>query len=203
MKDEFERFQKHAQDRFKNHKATLVYQNDDFTIIDWRNADGSSDYFISFIVDKRRGSLHVDGDLGSSIATWYNRITVSDLKSYIYNDIGYYMSKFQCASDDYCYEEEEAVFDDLVELLEREAVDSFIEMSDDYDDFDEFKKDVIDEIGNSIYDNQFIPTEKLYKIATDIYEDAWEGLTDCGKEISGRVYLWSIGFYMACEQLGM
>lgn len=202
MKDEFERYLKHAHEHFKDHKATLLHDSDDFTIIDWRNADGRGDYFINFIVDKRRGSLHVDGDLGSSVATWHNPLKISDLKSYIYNNIGYYMSKFQCASNDYCYEEED-VFNDLVELLERESVDSFIELSDDYDDFEEFKEAVMNEIGNSIHDNMFIPTEKLYEIATDIYEDAWEGLTDCGKAISGRVYLWAIGFNIACEQLGI
>ena len=73
MKTEWDKWFKHAQEHFKNHKAKLVFDNENFTVIDWRNADGRSDYYINFMIDKRRGSLHVDGDLGSSIATWYNR----------------------------------------------------------------------------------------------------------------------------------
>ena len=199
-KDEWKRWHEHAEHHFKDHKAKLVFDNEDFTVIDWRNKDGRGDYYINFFVDKRRGSLHIDGDLGSSIATWYNRLKISDIKSYIYNDVGYYMKKFQCTSDDYVYDEDE-VFEDLVEMLDREAIDEYIETSDDFDDFDEFKDDVIDEICNSMRGRRFIPTDRLYEIATDIYQDAWEGLSSCGKSIDGRVYLWAIGFYMAVTQL--
>ena len=199
-RDEWKYWLDNAERHFKDHKAKLVVDTEDFTVIDWRNANGSSEYYMSFFIDKRRGSLHIDGDLGSSIATWHNRLKIRDLKSYIYNDIGYYMEKFQCTSDDYIYDEDE-VFEDLVELLEREAIDDYIENSDEFDDFDEFKDDIIDEIRNSIRGRLFIPSERLYEIATDIYPDAWEGLSSCGKSVDGRVYLWAIGFNMAVTQL--
>jgi hypothetical protein len=192
---------KNAQERFKNHKAKLVADTEDFTIIDWRNADGRSDYYVNFFVDKRRGSLHVDGDLGSSIATWYNRLKVSDLKSYIYNDVGYYMGKFQCTSDDYIYDEDD-VFEELVGYLEKDNIEEYIETSGDFDDYDDFEETVRSEIANSIHDRRtFIPTERLYEIVTDIDDGAWEYISSCGKRVDGRVYLWAIGFYMAVEQL--
>jgi len=199
-REEWNRCLEHAERHFKDHKAKLVADTEDYTIIDWRNADGRSDYFINFFVDKRRGSLHVDGDLGSSIATWYNRLTLSDLKSYIYRDVGYYMGKFQCTSDDYVYDEDE-VFEDLVEMLDRDAIDKYIETSFDFDDFEDFKDVVMDEIGNSMRGRLFIPTDRLYEIATDIYQDAWEVLSSCGRSVDCRVYLWAIGFYMAVTQL--
>ncbi|MBP5581804.1 MAG: hypothetical protein J6X85_08495 [Ruminococcus sp.] len=199
-KNEWERWHEHAKNHFKEHKAKFVFDNEDFTVIDWRNKDGRSDYYINFFVDKRRGSLHIDGDLGSSIATWYNRLTIRDLKSYIYHDVGYYMKKFQCTSDKYVYDEDE-VFEDLVEMLDRESIDEYIETSAEFDNFDEFKDDVIDEICNSMRGRLFIPNDRLYEIATDIYPDAWEGLSSCGRAIDGRVYLWAIGFYMAVTQL--
>lgn len=46
---------------FATHKATLIQNTDRFLIIDWRRADGSGDYYVNYIVDKKRGSLIVSG----------------------------------------------------------------------------------------------------------------------------------------------
>lgn len=200
MSNEWEKYREIAEERFKNHKASLVVDNERITIIDWRNEDGSSDYYVSFIVDKMRGSLHIDGDLGSCIATWYNPLKIKDLASYIYHDIGYFMGKFQCTSDDYSYDDDD-VFDDLMDELDRESVEEYVERSDDYEDWSEFEEAVRDEICESMRGRLFVPTDELNKIATDIFPDAWEFLSDCGQRIDGRVYLWAIGFNMACRQL--
>ena len=200
MKAEWDKWFKHAQEHFKNHKAKLVFDNENFTVIDWRNADGRSDYYINFMIDKRRGSLHVDGDLGSSIATWYNRLKVSDLKSYIYKDVGYYMKKFQCTSDKYCYDSD-AAYSDFEEYAGIENIEAYIETSSEYDDIEEFKRDVIEEIDNSMRGKDFIPTERLYEIASEFDADAFEWIDSIGRSIDGRVYLWAIGFNMAVKQL--
>ena len=197
---EWDKWFKHAEEHFKNHEAKLLINTEDFTVIDWRNADGRSDYYINFIVDKRRGSLHVDGDLGSSIATWYNRLEISNLKSYIYNDVGYYMRKFQCTSDKYCYDEDDA-FLEFEEYIGKENIEDYIESSDKYDDFEEFKTDVTDEICNSMRGKDFVVTDRLYEIATEFDTDAFEWISSIGQSIDGRVYLWAIGFNMACNQL--
>ena len=72
-------------EKFNTHKATLIQDTDRYLIIDWRRADGSGDYYVNYIVDKKRGNLIVSGDLGDSIATWYNKIKPSDLKNYVKN----------------------------------------------------------------------------------------------------------------------
>lgn len=48
----------------RGHKATLVQNTDRYTVIDWRKADGSGDYYVNYIIDKKRGSLIISGDLG-------------------------------------------------------------------------------------------------------------------------------------------
>ena len=200
-------YYKHAEAHFQDHVATLIQDTDRFTIIDWRKRNGSGEYYINFIVDKKRGSLIVSGDLGESIATWHNPIKVSDLKDYIFKDIPYYMSKFQCSSDDLVYEEDEVV-ESLLEALfgtdddYEENIESYIAASD-FDSFDDFKEEIVDEVQKSIHNRDFHPTERLYDLATDVYPDAWESLYHCGAKIDGRVYLWAIAFNMACDQLGL
>lgn len=208
---EWEKHYKHAERHFRDHSATLIQDTDRFTIIDWRNKNGSGNYYINFIVDKKRGSLIVSGDLGDSIATWYNPIKVSDIKQYIFKDIEYYMSKFQCTSDDFIYDDDFA-FECLIDRLfgseddRDENIERYIETSY-YESFDDFKDDVYDEVRNSIRSNGrkgdiFIPTDHLYEIASSVCEDAWEFIYDLGAQIDARVYLWAIAFNMACSQLG-
>lgn len=61
-----------CKEHFSTHKATIVTENDRYFILDWRREDDSSDWYINFIVDKKRGAFIVSGDLGNSIAVWYN-----------------------------------------------------------------------------------------------------------------------------------
>ena len=198
-KDEWENAYEHAERHFKDHSATLIQDTDRFTIIDWRNKNGSSNYYINFIVDKKRGSLIVSGDLGDSIAVWDNPIKISDLKQYIYKDIGYYMSKFQCSSDRLCYDSDE-VLDYLIgELFEDdEAIYNYFS---EHDDYLQFREEMADEIEKSIKAGDFFPTDRLFEMVTDVYDDAWELLNNPAAKIDLRVCLWAIGFYMACNQL--
>ena len=46
-----------CKERFAAHKATLIQDTDRYMIIDWRKADGSIDYYVNYILDKKRGSL--------------------------------------------------------------------------------------------------------------------------------------------------
>lgn len=206
-KDEWENAYKHAERHFKDHAATLIQDTDRFTIIDWRNKNGSSKYYINFIVDKKRGSLIVSGDLGDSIAVWYNPVEVSDLKKYIYKDIPYYMSKFQCTSDGIVYVEND-VIEELIDGLfgteddREENIETYIAASY-FDSFDDFKEEIAEEVQKSIHNRDFHPTDRLFELATDVYPDAWELFNGCGAKIDGRVYLWAIAFNMACNQLGL
>lgn len=187
---------------FATHKAELIQNTDRYLIIDWRKENGSGDYYVNYIVDKKRGSLIVSGDLGDSIATWYNPLEPTKLKRYI-QDIGYYVSKFQAASNCYFYESENVIADMKKELDTFEnncvgidgklySVNALWEMI----------EDEIDE--DCIYNNEFIPSDNLIHILEEIgCEDTHEWLYRCGRRIHGRVYLWAVGFDMACEQLGI
>lgn len=186
---------------FATHKATLIQNTDRFFIIDWRRSDGSSNHYVNYIVDKARGSLIVSGDLGDSIATWYNSLDPANLKCYIHNDVDYYIRKIQCSSDLYDYDEDD-VAEEIKNQLDESDVAGYIEKSDRFDDEDEFWEFVEDEVSGSIYD-EFIPSRELQDVIEEIYCDSWEWLSYCGRSINPRVYLWAEGFYMACSQLGI
>lgn len=187
---------------FATHKATLIQNTDRFCIIDWRRADGSSNHYVNYIVDKERGSLIVSGDLGDSIATWYNSLDPAKLKGYIYNDVDYYIGKIQCSSDLYDYNEGD-VIDGIKHRLEECDISEYVEESVQFEDENEFWEFVEDEVSGSIYGDKFIPSQELQDVIEEIYCDSWEWLSYCGRSISPRVYLWVEGFYMACNQLGI
>ena len=69
-----------CKERFAAHKATLIQDTDRYMIIDWRKADGSIDYYVNYILDKKRGSLIISGDLGDCIATWYDPVKPNELR---------------------------------------------------------------------------------------------------------------------------
>lgn len=201
MTDIMEKQIAHAKERFAHHKATLIQNTDRYCIMDWRRADGDINHYVNYIVDKKRGSLIVSGDLGDSIATWYNSLDLANLKSYIHNDVGYYISKIQCSSDLYSYDEDD-VIEDIKARLDEPDVLEYIEENDRFESEEEFWEFVEDEVSSSIYD-RFIPSQDLSDVIEEIYYNSWEWLSDCGKRISTRVYLWAEGFYMACNQLGI
>lgn len=194
---------------FATHKATLIQDTDRYLIIDWRRADGSSNYYVNYIVDKKRGSLIVSGDLGDSIATWYNPVNPAKLKNWVGNDIGYYIQKIQCASNIYCYNGEDIAAEiksqlscyDSEELISayNEHIPSYLGVKTEAELWEQIAADAYD----CIYDDKFIPSEKIKDFCSELDSDYWEWLYNCGREIHPSVYLWAAGFYMACGQLGI
>ncbi|MBQ0057324.1 MAG: hypothetical protein KBT20_06670 [Bacteroidales bacterium] len=190
-----------ARARFANHKATVVQQDENFLIMDWRHISGTSDYFVRYILDLKLGQLIVTGDLGDSIACWYNAVTPENMSRYV-RDINYYMGKLKATSDRYDYDWEDIKAD--IDALEKE----YREMLDDYEDITEedFEEDfenirnIFDEI-NVGYGVNY-PTE-LIEIFEKYNTDWWESaFADIGQRISPRIVLWSVGFQMAWEQVG-
>lgn len=192
---------------FASHKATLIQNTDRYLIIDWRRADGSGNYYVNYIVDKKRGSLIVSGDLGDSIATWYNEIDPAKFKLWIKNDIDYYISKMQCASNLYDYESENVIADIKDHLKDCDifdVLDAYNQFFPGYPDTPEkMWESFADDIEGCIRDNKFIPSVVLEEFCSEFDAYYWEWLYDCGKRINLRVYLWVDGFYKACEQLGI
>lgn len=185
---------------FATHKAELIQNTERFLIIDWRKEDGSSHYYVNYIVDKKRGSLIVSGDLGDSIATWFNPLEPAKLKRYI-QDIGYYVGKFQATSHGYFYGSENIIADMKNEI---EVDDDSFTVDGDIYSIDELWKLIEEEVESCIYDDNFIPSDNLNHILEEIgCVDALYWLYGCGKRIENNVYLWAVGFDMACEQLGI
>ncbi len=184
--------------RFDTHQATLIQDTERFLIIDWRRSDGSGDYYVNYIVDKKRGGLIVSGDLGDCIAMWYNPITPDKLKRYIYNDIGYYLSKFQASSDTYYYDDE-----DVINEIKEKIGESVNDYYEDADELENFWSAVEDEVYGCYTTDEFAPSQSLIELIEKFDEEYYEWLHTCGQKIHPRCYLWATGFYMACEQLGI
>lgn len=192
-----------CEQNFGTHKATLIQDTDRYLILDWRREDGSNNYYVNYIVDKERGSLIVSGDLGDSIATWYNHLEPFDLKKYIHNDVGYYVKKLQCASDKYICETED-VLSNIKCHIDTENISDYVYRSNEFENTEEFWGFIEDEVENSIYGSDtFVPSKYLSDVIEEVCPDSWEWLYSCGRRIAIRVYLWAEGFYMACNQLGI
>lgn len=186
---------KKAKQAFKkrDHKATLVQSTDRYTIIDWRRADGSGDYYVNYIIDKKRGSLIISGDLGDCIATWYNPISVHHIAQYIQH-IHYFIGKFQCASDCYDYDADETINDIEYELDQTE-----VEHTEEFeDDWDNFKY----EVPNYVNEHGFFPNDEVVEFLEKYLGDEWwDGSDTWGRTVNLRVYLWAAGLNMAVDQL--
>lgn len=199
-----EEIRKKYQGSFATHKATLIQDNDRYLAIDWRKSNGSGDYYANYILDKKRGSIIISGDLGDCIATWYNKLNVANAKSYIDN-VDYFIGKIQCSTDKYTYYD-----DDVIADIREKIENSEIDISDVYNielgifDMDDFWQAIEDEVAESTSRlGMFFPTDKLVKMMEMINCDYYEWLYSCGERIHPRVYLWAIGFQMACDQLGL
>ncbi len=194
-----------CKEHFSMHKATLIQDTERYFAVDWRKGNGSGDYYVNYILDKKRGSLIISGDLGDCIATWYNPTTPEKIKSYIRNNPDYFLSKVQCATNDYTHYEEDVLKDikDRFEKCEYDVrdyggSDLFI------DDEEEFWHKVKDEVSESCSRcSDFRPTKELEEIIREFDSDYYGWLYSCGERIAMRVYLWIIGFEMALDQLGL
>lgn len=47
-------------ERFATHKAILIQDTDRYLAIDWRKSNGSGNYYINYILDKKRGNLIIN-----------------------------------------------------------------------------------------------------------------------------------------------
>lgn len=187
--------------RFKDHKATVALENEDFLILDWRDKNGSGEYAVRYIVDCQKGNLIVSGDLGDCIANWFNNVTPDKLACYV-NDISYFMGKFQCSSDTYDYQWSDIV-SDLESIKEEFLKDngnwnygiSAVEVEEDFAEMLRLCDGMT--FGENVpYPDAFVELVKKYA------DPWWESeFAHIGKRISERVYLWAIGYQMALKQI--
>lgn len=185
-----------ARTRFQNHRATVVQRDENFFILDWRNVSGSVEYFVRYILDIKRGTLVVSGDLGSCVASWYNTVQPEKLAGYL-EDVPYFMGKFQCSSDPYTYFSEDIKEDLDAIKAEYEPCDDqeAMEINDDFNSMLEIL-DECDFEEHSAYPDEL--TELFAK-----YDEEWwnSDFITVGQRISPRVILWAVGYRMAMQQL--
>lgn len=185
-----------ARTRFQNHRATVVQRDENFFILDWRNVSGSVEYFVRYILDIKRGTLVVSGDLGSCVASWYNTVQPEKLAGYL-EDVPYFMGKFQCSSNPYTYFSEDIKEDLDAIKAEYEPCDDqeAMEINDDFNSMLEIL-DECDFEEHSAYPDEL--TELFAK-----YDEEWwnSDFITVGQRISPRVILWAVGYRMAMQQL--
>lgn len=73
-----------AMEKFANHKARVVLNNERLFIIDWQWENGDAVNEMRYILDKEHGVFTLYGDLGEAIAYFSYRVEVEDLLSYLY-----------------------------------------------------------------------------------------------------------------------
>lgn len=190
--------QEYCQHHFSTHKAVLIQDTDRYFAADYRRADGSSNYYINFIVDKQNGSLIISGDLGDCIATWSNRLTPHKLNGYIRNDCWYFISKIQTSTDKYNYNPDDAYTEIVTSLTE----DGFeVPAGYDYLTEKEFFEELREEVQKSYCYSQYNVTEKLYDMMTAVNPDCVESFAFYGRSVDMRIHLWLYAFNEVCEQL--
>lgn len=212
---------------FANHKAKIITDNV-VSIIDWRNQNGSSEYFIRYIIDKQLGSFIVQGDCGAGIATWYSNKTMKEMLS-LTSDAQYFASKIKCSTDKYQYKENDILADikearkyaliNYMDYMESEGNVTETEETALRTDWDEddlkllpvelqnvFNEDW-NEITKLIVEAQSQPnqhfSDKLCELLNKYYTKWWENslIIHAGRRIDERIYLWIHGFKMAMEDL--
>lgn len=182
--------------------VALVFEDENFFIMDWKDKNGSGNLATRYIVDKQKGDLIIKGDCGDCIASWYNPVSVENLVRYI-NSTGYFIEKMRCTSNKYTYD-----YHDIEEDLEEEK-QKYLKMVRDGDldrvteeeveeDFERMQE-ILDEY--SINENTIYPKE-----LTDLwdkYDPDWfeSDFARLGRRIDKRIYLWTYGYQEGVERL--
>ena len=196
---EIKQKQAYATRTFKNFIADPVVNDEQFFIVDWHNENGSNEYAIRYILDIKKGNFIITGDAGDCIASWYNKVTPDKLKKYL-ESIGYYISKIQISFDKYTYN-----MTDIKEDLDEIKKDVLRENPDlDIDKVNEDFDNMLELIDGIDYSEEIYYPDELIHLFEEYNEDWYESdFVRLGKRISQRVVLWTVGFQMACEQLGL
>lgn len=182
----------HAKRRFRNHKAKFK-QFDGISTLDWRNKDGSSNYYVRYVFDEGKNCLYITGDLGSAVVRLTEIATLESLSSYI-NSVDYFLGKIQCSTDKYAYDEE----------LARDQMKQCLISHD-----EEYEDERLEELQEIISDTlECFEESSGFNLSDDVEEhlskedaDYWDWIYDIGKEVDIRVILWLVGLEMAYDQI--
>lgn len=186
---------------------TLVQEDDNFFIMDWRDKNGSGNMATRYILDKKKGTLIITGDSGNCIATWHSRKKPEEIARYL-NDEQYFIEKMQCTEYKYDYDWDDVLADlkelreeyldyvrkggfcdnDSHEITEEECMEDFHKM-----------EMLLDEIH---IDEHTRWPDDLIELFEKYNTDWWESsFSDLGRRVSFRIYQWIYGFQMGLEIL--
>lgn len=186
--------------------SRLVFENDDFFIMDWKDRNGSGNLATRYIVDKGRGDLIITGDAGDCIASWHNSVTPEDIACYI-NSVGYFVEKMQCTTNKHTYRSEDVRKDindyrnEMLKIIKNpnDGIDGSdgepITEEECNRDFDEMV-DILD--GYNLCDDFQYP-ERFVELMQKYQGDYWEG--GYGRKIDRRICLWVYGFQEGLERI--
>lgn len=191
---------KRAEKCFANHKATLTdYGN--IKILDFKNPK-SSEYRIRFLFEEDYCRLHISGDLGELTATNYYNMTYEKFSDMV-RDVGYFEGKINCHSRPLYIYDEDAVKEDVLELIkEMYGLEELIE---DYRNYDFYSKEEVleefyDDILSDFSDSTGISSEARKILAKYIGEyDAYSD--DIGKRKTDILDWYMFAFQLAQKQL--
>ena len=113
------------------------------------------------------------------------------------NNVGYFTSKIDCLSRDIFYYDECKARNDLKELIEEYDVEeNFM--------FDRFDFETLDDVIDDIlidFDEEHGIGNKGYEELSKVFDDAWEFVSNIGKEETGIIDLYMLAFKLAINKL--
>lgn len=192
---------------FENHIATVLLENENFFALNWQDKEGSNYYRICYFLDKKEGTLYIGGDVGSCVARWCRYETPEKISRYMQN-VGYFLEKCECSTDNYIRTEEQIEKD--IEILKvdisadfeeeysgEELIEKLRELEEDFNTVDGFLSWEAPKTGNFSFNSE--TSEILEKYLGD---DWMETAYTIGLTVHPRVFLWIEGFQLALKQLG-
>lgn len=184
---------------FANHKATLTdYGN--IKILDFKKPN-SFEYRIRFLFEEDYCRLHISGDLGELTATNYYNMTYEKFGDMV-RDVGYFEGKINCHSRPLYIYDEDAVKEDVLELIkEKYGLKELIENYRDYDFYtdEDVLSEFLDNVLSDFSDETGISPEARKILAEYIGE--YDAYSDIGKRKTDILDWYMLAFKLAQEQL--
>lgn len=169
-----------AKSNFRNHIATFI-QYDGISVLNWRNQNGSSMYYIRYVFDENMGLLYISGDSGSAVLRFTEQVSLKSVAKSV-DTMDYFMRKVVCSTGVYTYDCDKAEEDLKERYLDETLIAELLECFD---------------LRNGIQ----LSDKSLMNRLENIDSDYWEWIGSIGKEVDIRVILWVVGLNMAYEQL--
>lgn len=182
-----------AHEKFQNFRADIKSCGGIITI-DWKNEDGSSDWYVRYILDGT--SLYITGDLGYAVFRRAEPYTLRYCKS-MHKHPEYNAGKCRAVDPDtgiFCYPDRyvKAGLDEyFAEYIDEDSEEEYIEK--------------IKDLKEALYDaNNYHTGIRLDPVLdmtlSDINPDAWEYVCNIGEQYTPHYIAWLVGLKLAIQQ---